>query len=222
MNKSKFKVGDRVQVIKSITGKHSKLKNIGQIFKVTSRFGAGYCYTLDGDTENCYAEEELELVTDNRTYTGIELLQAIKDGVFKDGDEFEVVTTHKDEVVCVAKLVDGVLELKETGYSVGSDIILAYNFKPIKKEPINIAKENKVLDVKIPVEILGRKELINAKVIINGNKIVVKFPSGIKGVASCCPEDKFDEQKGIKIASARAIKKQIINDLDKNIAELVK
>ena len=51
---------------------------------------------------------------------------------------------------------------------------------------------------------------------------MVKLPSGVKGVSSCCPEDRFDEDKGIKIASARAIKNQIIRDLDKGIEELVK
>ena len=148
--------------------------------------------------------------------------------MFKDGDEFETtLTSNKNDgygVVAVCKNRFGyyILAWRNRVDDVTVDYILNFTFTPIKKDPINIAKVDKVLDAEIPVTILGRKELVNAKVTINGNKIVVKFPSGIKGVASCCPEDKFDEQKGIKIASARAIKKQIIRDLDKGIEELVK
>ena len=231
MSKSKFKVGDRVKVVK-ITGSTDKTKHMGKKFTVSFTCGAdGYKYSLKDSNGLSngwyYSDEELELVTSYEelgTYTGIELLQAIQDGVFKDGDGLEVLYNgkHMDRAK-VTKCGSGSTIRYEGGdihgNVVGTQVIINKHvtFKPIKKEPINIAKENKMLDVKIPVEILGGKELINAKVTINGNKIVVKLPSGIKGVASCCPEDKFDERKGIRLASVRAIKKQIIYDLDKNI-----
>lgn len=220
MGKSKFKVGDKVK----IKGKNDtyEIASVREYFYFGKPTDTCIC-DLKG-TLFSVLQDDLELL-EPRTYTGIELLQAIKDRELKDGDKFEVYLngTYVDE----AKILDNGYRLRiKSMFLLKGDLslsdILDCEFKPIKKEPINTAKANKVLNIKIPVDILGKRELIDARVIIKDNKIVVKFLSGIKGVASCCPEDKFDEQKGIKIASARAIKKQIINDLDKNIAELVK
>lgn len=221
MSKPKFKVGDRVKVVK-ITGSQDKAEHVGKTLTVSFILGdAGYKYSLKGSNGLSsgwyYSDEELELAKEDRTYTGIELLQAIKDGAFKDGDKFEVITTHNDEVACVTKLVDGVLELKETGYSVGSDILLAYNFRPIKKEPINLALENESLSMKMPIEILGVMDMIKVDVKYEDNKTTVALPSGIKGVAKCCPEDKFNRNKGTRLAFSRAVKKQLIKDMDKVI-----
>ena len=102
MSKAKFKVGDRVEIVK-IIGSPEKKEYIGKTFEISSYDGMKYGYYLKGlDGVNhgwCYSDEELELITENCTYTGIELLQAIKDGVFKDGDKFKVYLngTNVDE-----------------------------------------------------------------------------------------------------------------------------
>lgn len=51
------------------------------------------------------------------------------------------------------------------------------------------------------------------KVIINEPCVIVILNSGEKGVAKCCPEDKFIEERGYKLALARAIKEKYLNDV---------
>lgn len=51
------------------------------------------------------------------------------------------------------------------------------------------------------------------KVIINEPCVVVILNSGEKGVAKCCPEDKFIEERGYKLALARAMKEKYLNDV---------
>lgn len=66
-----------------------------------------------------------------------------------------------------------------------------------------------------------RKFLIKEKkekLIINDKATIVILDDGCKGVAKCCPEDKFDRTKGIKIAYLRAK----IKSLQKELNELVK
>lgn len=51
------------------------------------------------------------------------------------------------------------------------------------------------------------------KVIINEPCVIVILNSGEKGIAKCCPEDKFIEERGYKLALARAIKEKYLNDV---------
>lgn len=51
------------------------------------------------------------------------------------------------------------------------------------------------------------------KVIINEPCVIVILNSGEKGVARCCPEDKFIEERGYKIALARAMKEKYLNNI---------
>lgn len=63
------------------------------------------------------------------------------------------------------------------------------------------------------------------KVIINEPCVIVILNSGEKGVAKCCPEDKFIEERGYKIAVERAIKEKYLNDVarqDTIINQLIK
>ena len=218
MSKPKFKVGDRV-IIKNT-------RNRGRIISCTSRYintsFVDFIYSIDTDRYHSYRENELELV--NCIYTGIELLQAIKDGVFKDGDEFNIL--HKDKFmdkVRVAKYGGGLTLRYEGGDThgivVGIQVITNNHvlFTPIKKEPINIVKANHSTSAEMPIEIMGVTDIIKVNVRYKDNKTTVTLPSGVRGVAKCCTEDKFDMLKGARLAFSRAIKKQLIKDIDKVI-----
>jgi len=49
------------------------------------------------------------------------------------------------------------------------------------------------------------------KVIINEPCVIVILNSGEKGIAKCCPEDEFNEERGYKIALERAMKEEYLN-----------
>lgn len=51
------------------------------------------------------------------------------------------------------------------------------------------------------------------KVIINEPCVIVILNSGEKGIAKCCPEDEFNEQRGYYIALARARKEKYLNNI---------
>lgn len=51
------------------------------------------------------------------------------------------------------------------------------------------------------------------KIIINEPCVIVILNTGEKGVAKCCPEDKFIEERGYKLALARSIKEKYLNDV---------
>lgn len=53
------------------------------------------------------------------------------------------------------------------------------------------------------------------KVIINEPCVIVILNSGEKGIAKCCPEDKFIEERGYIIALERARKEKYLNDVVK-------
>ena len=218
MSESKFKVGDKVMI--------KSTKKQGVITSCTPRYFntifVDYMYSIDTATHYSYRETALELV--DRTYTGIELLQAIKDGVFKNGDGLEVLYNGKlMDKAKVIKCGSGSTIKYEGGdihgKVVGIQIIINkyVTFKPIKEEPINIALENESLSMKMSIEILGVMDMIEVDVRYEANKTTVTLASGIKGVAKCCPEDKFNRNKGTRLALSRAIKKQLIKDMDKII-----
>lgn len=53
------------------------------------------------------------------------------------------------------------------------------------------------------------------KVIINEPCVVVILNTGEKGVAKCCPEDKFIEERGYMLALVRARKEKYLNNVVK-------
>lgn len=53
----------------------------------------------------------------------------------------------------------------------------------------------------------------NQRIIFSGNATIVFLDDGTKGVAKCCPEDDFNETKGIKIAYLRAKIKSMQKEL---------
>lgn len=218
MSKTKFKVGDRVKVVK-ITGSQDKAEHVGKTLTVSFVLGdAGYKYSLKGSNGLSsgwyYSDEELELAKEERTYTGIELLQAIKDGAFKDGDRFKVyLKGFKVDVatISLSSIYDLTIksEKKLNSRLMLSDIFNC-KFTPIKKEPINLAPENKSINVNLTTVIKG-------EALLKDNTITVILNDGSIGTSKCNPEDKFNEDLGLKIATTRAIK----NQADKALKKLI-
>lgn len=82
------------------------------------------------------------------------------------------------------------------------------------EEMLEEVKEDKMSKCKV-YEMPDYVENEVKKVIINEPCVVVILNSGEKGVAKCCPEDKFIEERGYKLALARARKEKYLNDVVK-------
>ncbi|MDU6995945.1 MAG: hypothetical protein E6356_13880 [Terrisporobacter othiniensis] len=239
-NESKFKVGDKVRVInkgkqystyrdfiKNKLPKRLKDFKYGDIVPCDEEYKVVFVEKREDDNEYICVIEDLntkqifmiedkgiDIINENKNMgcgnmkfkvgDKVRVKSGLKVGITYGNIEFLNIMDKYSGLKCTIENItnEGNYVLKNSKYS------LNYSEEMLEK----VKEEKKMSKCKVyeMPEYVGSNV---KKVIINEPCIIVILNSGEKGVAKCCPEDKFIEERGYKLALERAMKEKYLNDV---------